>query len=527
MELSVKKFKFHTSVVTFFAVLTVLCSSEVPRPRGVSLSRASLYSPDRNFLCFDNSKTIAFSQVNDDYCDCPDGSDEPGTSACPNGIFYCANAGHKPLNLASSRVNDGICDCCDGSDEYAKYTVTCPNICLQLGRHAREEAQRKAELIKAGKHLKAELSQRGIQRKEEKKEKLVELQKNKDEAEKVKAEKQKLKDGIEALENKALELYRKLEEEEKKQKAEAEAAKNRVEATETFNKFDSNQDGLIDLSELQTRQTFDKDRNGEVSEEEAKYFLNNEESVDLEKFITDAWPNIKPYLMMDAGLFKPPTTETTPGELEDLQEGEEDEEHDDGATDGEEEEEEEEEEPYQPEEQVDEPSKALQYDEETQKIVDQATSARNEFAEAERAVRDIESEIKSIQEYLEKDFGPDEEFASLEGECFDYSDHEYIYKLCPFEKTTQQPKSGSAETRLGTWGRWDGLEDNKYEFMLYDRGQSCWNGPQRSSKVKVVCGTENKVTSVSEPNRCEYLFEFVTPAACRELSNDDDLHDEL
>jgi protein kinase C substrate 80K-H len=92
---------------------------------------------------------------------------------------------------------------------------------------------------------------------------LVELQKNKDEAEKVKAEKQKLKDGIEALENKALELYRKLEEEEKKQKAEAEAAKNRVEATETFNKFDSNQDGLIDLSELQTRQTFDKDRNGE------------------------------------------------------------------------------------------------------------------------------------------------------------------------------------------------------------------------------------------------------------------------
>ena len=45
--------------------------------------------------------------MNDDYCDCDDGSDEPGTSACEFSKFYCANEGHVQMNLISSRVNDG------------------------------------------------------------------------------------------------------------------------------------------------------------------------------------------------------------------------------------------------------------------------------------------------------------------------------------------------------------------------------------------------------------------------------------
>ncbi|XP_073061074.1 uncharacterized protein [Primulina eburnea] len=57
---------------------------------------------------------------------------EGGTSACPAGKFYCRNAGSTPRFLFSSRVNDDICDCCDGSDEYDG-TVICPNTCVMGG----------------------------------------------------------------------------------------------------------------------------------------------------------------------------------------------------------------------------------------------------------------------------------------------------------------------------------------------------------------------------------------------------------
>lgn len=148
-------------LLVLFVLLCKIATSEVPRPRGVSLSRAALYPPKDTFTCLDGSLTIPFSQVNDDYCDCPDASDEPGTAACPHGIFHCTNAGHRPLNIASSRVNDGVCDCCDASDEYANKNSNCANNCKELGRSAREEAQKRAELLKAGKILRAELSEKG------------------------------------------------------------------------------------------------------------------------------------------------------------------------------------------------------------------------------------------------------------------------------------------------------------------------------------------------------------------------------
>lgn len=78
--------------------------------------------------CRDGSKSFPRDRLNDGYCDCPDGTDEPGTSACPESKFYCLNIGDISRTVFSSRVNDHICDCCDGSDEYDG-GINCPNTC--------------------------------------------------------------------------------------------------------------------------------------------------------------------------------------------------------------------------------------------------------------------------------------------------------------------------------------------------------------------------------------------------------------
>ncbi|CAO2182878.1 unnamed protein product [Urochloa humidicola] len=86
------------------------------------------YFATQVIACRDGSGSFPRSRFNDGYCDCTDGTDEPGTSACPEGKFYCKNIGDTPRLLFSSFVNDKICDCCDGSDEYES-GIHCQNTC--------------------------------------------------------------------------------------------------------------------------------------------------------------------------------------------------------------------------------------------------------------------------------------------------------------------------------------------------------------------------------------------------------------
>lgn len=88
-----------------------------------------------------------------------------------------------------------------------------------------------------------------------------------------------------------------------------------------------------------------------------------------------------------------------------------------------------------------------EYDQETKELIEQANEARNQYNTAEQELRDLQSEQRRLEDNLGKDYGPNEEYAPLQGECFNYEDREYIYKACPFDRASQQPKSGGSETR--------------------------------------------------------------------------------
>ena len=86
----------------------------------------------------------------------------------------------------------------------------------------------------------------------------------------------------------------------------------------------------------------------------------------------------------------------------------------------------------------------------------------------------------------------------------------FSYTVCPFDKSPQKPKHGGGETNLGKWEEWSMGQRE----MKFGGGQGCWNGPQRSMTVTVVCGLETRILSVGEPSKCVYTAAMETPAAC-------------
>lgn len=307
----------HSTILLFTATLfihlfsvTVLAQDTSKHLVGVRPDLRTNYDlPDgQHFKCLDGSSSIPIGFVNDNYCDCRDASDEPGTAACPHGRFYCQNEGYLPNLIPASFVNDGICDCCDATDEYNS-SVSCENTCGVLGEIYRMEQEKNREIADRGAAIRSQYKEEARQRKEQN--------------------------------TQLLEQYK-------------------------------------------------------------------------------------------------------------------------------------------------------------------------------RELREKEDAIKRLEDELNSDFGPSQVFLPLKGKCFAFNDREYTYNLCPFDKATQESTSGM-QTELGRWSGWAGPSDNPHSKQKYEGGIQCWNGPARSAIINIECGVEDKVTSVSEPAKCEYVYNFITPAACPDL----------
>ena len=143
------RFVGFVALVFVMVVVAALCSIQTttttttttPNVPKHSIQSKTLDNDDApslpTFQCKASRQKIPNAHVNDDYCDCSDGSDEPLNAACSNlfpsrATFACTRGN---AEIYASRVGDGRCDCCDGEDEPE---VMCANKCPSLRRKSKD-----------------------------------------------------------------------------------------------------------------------------------------------------------------------------------------------------------------------------------------------------------------------------------------------------------------------------------------------------------------------------------------------------
>ncbi|KAL8726539.1 MAG: hypothetical protein Q9181_006014 [Wetmoreana brouardii] len=535
------------------AVAQSVLAAEPSRPRGVGPDHAKFYKSTDIFTCISNpSITLASSQINDDYCDCPDGSDEPGTSACsylselsPSYAsdiasdnasrsialpgFYCKNKGHQPSYVPFLSVNDGICDydlCCDGSDEWAQVGgLRCENKCKEIGKEWRkQDEQRRKALGTAGKKRKELVAEAGRLRKQ------------------VEDRIQTLETEIQGSVLKIRSLEAALADAEKQERG------NVIRSTGKGSKIGTlvqlTKDRIEELREslVETRGQRDTglervaELEGILSTFKAEYNPNfNDEGV---KRAVRSWEEYaardKPALANDAhdrdlDEISKPDSETGVINWSEWEEGEE------SDTDV----------LYKVEEYLPEAVRgwvdqklrdlrvlliengiiaaAKDSGSESKKVTD----ARDGLKAAQDGESNLRNELSGHKDDLSKDYGRDDVFRALKGQCISKDAGEYNYELCWLDRTTQKSRKGGSHTGMGNFARIDsvsvdddlppdgkGLGSGVRVALRYENGQHCWNGPNRSTLVVLACAEQDEIWKVTEEEKCVYRMEVGTPAVC-------------
>lgn len=513
-------------LLILFTLITTLLSSPIQSSAvevmGVAPSQKIFYEDTSGeFTCKDFSVSFPFSRVNDDFCDCSDASDEPGTSACPNGVFYCFNLGHKPKNIPSRFVNDGFCDCCDGSDEYKSPSgLLCDNSCDKEGQAETAKLKKYEVIHQEGYKRRLEFIQLGVYKRDEKNEELIILKEEIEKASDVMFQEEQTKNDAEEEANEAKEKHKQVVDGLK-----LEARQNKI--LSLFTQLDTNGDSVVSSEELKIRPELDSNEDGVADETELKVLFKEELNGGLTiEELTGSWDE---YQAVNAAFLKRQDqiinaikqgneTRVPRPELEN-----EDEPNSHYESDYDSESDSPGENPPSDSEEI-----KVEFDDVTKSLIATADEAKRIYEDAKRAHDDIQNKMKNIDKFLALDLGAEHEFYPVSEKCFTKDDREYTYELCPFNKVVQRAKSGGRETSLGVWGEWEHTVF-QYDLMWYTKGEKCWNGPERNTQVILLCGSDSELISVDEPDRCQYAFHFRTPAACKKTFGESRLHrhDEL
>ncbi|CRK30320.1 hypothetical protein BN1708_000854 [Verticillium longisporum] len=547
--------RHNKSLVLLGTFLSVGTASAASLPRGVGPEFAKFYETD-SFSCISHPDIrLKLEQINDNTCDCPDGSDEPGTAACasidslspqqplPGSAsgttgtahalpgFWCANEGHRGSYVPFMFVNDGICDydlCCDGSEEFTGAGgVKCENRCAEIGKeYRRVEEERKKAVEKAAK-------KRRTMAKESK-----ELRRR------VEAKIASLEIEIAGLAAKKVELEKKYEDAQQSEKGKVikgggiggklgvlvGLAKERIdELRDTLQEIAEEREKLRSkVEELEgILRRFKEDHNPNFNDEGVKSAVKGWE--DYAAKAADAKVAITQEELDDV---LSDDTESTGINWKEFEE--------DSTTDTDI--------LYNFEAYL--PAFAREFIHtqlsnarlwliENGVLVDNAKpgteshlvkAAREASEAAGKDVTKKEKELVDQQQELAKDYGLDDIFRVLKDKCVSTEAGEYEYELCWMGKTSQKSKKGHGNTNMGNFNRIDremadeeerrdgkGLGKGMRMVLRYEDGQSCWNGPRRKTDVWLACSETEELWRVTEAEKCVYKMEVGTPAACDEL----------
>ncbi|CUM46092.1 uncharacterized protein AC631_01397 [Debaryomyces fabryi] len=464
-------------LLTIYGNISVVCGAEVI---GIPPNEQDLYSPivnhetgEKTWRCLgDPNIVLNYDQINDNYCDCPDGSDEPGTNACPYDFsrkFYCHNEGHIPGYLDNFKLNDGVCDyeiCCDGSDEYL--SGKCENKCVEIHQQYLTYLQASKEEMDISLSEKKKLLVIAQERRALIESRLKDLEKELEMSLKFKdkeIESQSVEDDVpDQL------VYSKLSPYIEELQMNIQGDRNKIEdyskkiaylegilsslienynpnfndlaVKDTVNKF---RDYVSNKDEKEGIQTNSLNLLNSLSKESEKLSYNSEnESVEI------FYPGISNMIHYYYSSFV----------------------------------------------------KSYMKNEEKEDFAD----------EEEKTTEDIESlkdEIAKFNEDLAKDYGKDDILRSVESQWIKKRLAGYSYNIGFLDSIYQD------NTLIGRYSR---LEGNK---LIYDQGAKCWNGPRRSGIVEMICGPKHDLISIGEPEKCEYHFELITPIVCNEMSEEE------